>query len=417
MCLMLQPARAFKTADDDRNLPLYPGVTMEQSQQAHAALKAFYNGNVPESEQILAGLESQEEDDSLPPLSQLLQVGTAVMQLQRNDATNKKEEARLRKLIAASGSRGLAACAKADAKSKAYPTYLLIQGGIEGFLATMIINSNPAKALSEGLHALKFLEEAQSADSTLADAYMGEGIFQCSVARAPMMVRATLKMLGRETNLGSGLEALRRSAYDGQYTSVASQLFLIQFFSPYDGELRQEKQQIFRTLMKNFPQSPYYLFLRDEEALCFYPDSFYQAHTRHLLEHKIHAAEPRDYAGFRYLNLVKYQYTLLNPSPAPFYAPDTALDLREYAYYPVFIQALRMRRELMNDTAAILPPSQVRALQILRDSTLTLLHNSNMTPANLKLYEWHIRDALKPKMWKTHSVETDTADEDSASGG
>ena len=113
-----------------------------------------------------------------------------------------------------------------------------------------------------------------AADSTIQDAYMGEGIFQCSAARAPMMVRATLKMLGRETSMRDGLKALQRSAYEGQYTSVASQLFLIQFFSPYDNELRQEKRQIFYTLMKDFPQSSYYLFLREEESLCFYPTAF-----------------------------------------------------------------------------------------------------------------------------------------------
>ncbi len=413
-CLALHAAEASRTLSD-RNLPLYPGITAEQSAQAHAALKAFYNGNTLESERTLARLALL-EGDTLPPLSRLLQVGTAVMQLQRNDASGKEEEARLRKLIDNASKKGLALCDKAGESDPAYPTYLLIQGGIQGFLATLIISANPPKALNEGLHALNFLEKALKADSTIQDAYMGEGIFQCSAARAPLMVRATLKMLGRETNLYDGLNALRRSAYEGQYTSVASQLFLIQFFSPYDNELRQEKRQIFHTLMKTFPQSPYYLFLREEESLCFYPDSFYQVRTRRLLERKIRSADPHDFAGIRYLNLIKEQYTLLNPNPAAAYAPDTSLDLREYAYYPVFIRALRLRRELMNDTAAIPSRARARLLKALRDSTLTQLRDSDMNSANRRLYEWHIRDALKPKMWMTHPMETDTADEDSTGG-
>ena len=50
MCLVLQPARAFKTADDEQQPAALSRHQLEQSQQAHAALKAFYNGNVPESE-------------------------------------------------------------------------------------------------------------------------------------------------------------------------------------------------------------------------------------------------------------------------------------------------------------------------------------------------------------------------------
>ena len=386
---------------------LYPGIARAQSDLSHKALEAFYNGNVRQSERILSALDSLEEQDTLVPLSRLLQVATCVMQLQRNDVESPAEDKRLHALIADAADDGLEACGQMDSQDPAYSTCLLIRGGIQGFVATLKIASSPPKALSEGLHALKSLEKALDADSTIDDAYMGLGIFECTGANAPVMVRATLNMLGRKPSKSQGFLYLRRAAYEGQYTSVASQLFLIQFLSPYDNELRSEKNRIFKTLKKTFPQSPYYAFLRNEEALCFYPDSFYQPRARLALERRIRGVTAREYASIRYVNLVKYQYTLLNPDPSPQYEPDTSVDLREYEFYPVFIQALRWQRKATIDSTHPPSKSDMKRIKTLRDSSLKLLHNSGMSSTNIKLYEWHIRDALKPKAWEK-SVERDS---------
>lgn len=407
-------ASSLFAAKSSRVSPLYPGITLEQSDLAHKALDAFYNGNPRESERILSRLDSIENRGNLPPLSRLLQVATTVIQLQRNDAEDEKEEKRLRKLIADAAKDGLEDCKHARKESDSYPTYLLMQGGMQGFIATLKIPTNPPKALSDGLKALKFLENALNIDSTLMDANMGLGIFQCTAARAPIVVRATLKMLGIQGNMENGLNILRRAAYEGQYTSVASQLFLIQFLSPYNEDLRSEKREIFRSLSKSYPQSAYYTFVRWDESLCFYPDSFYQAHSRRSLEHRIRAAVPHDYAGERYLNLIKYQYTLLNAHPSASYQPDTSMDLHEYSFYPVFIEALRVRRQIMTDSSDV-PKAWVRNLRNLKDSTLDLIDNSGMNNANIHLFEWHVKDALKTKVWKKRnpgSPDADTTDND-----
>lgn len=393
---------------------LYPGITRQQSDMCHKALDAFYNGNIRQSERVLSGLDSLEEQDTLIPLSRLLQVATGIMQLQRNDVDGKQEDKRLHALISDAAADGLDACRQVGRHDAAYPTCLILQGGIQGFMATLKISSAPSKALSEGLRALKSLEKALEIDSTIHDAYMGLGIFDCTGANASVMVRATLNMLGRKASKAEGLNYLRRSAYEGQYTSVASLLFLIQFLSPYDGELRTEKRIIFKSLIKSFPQSPYYPFLRNEEALCFYPDSFYQPRARRAFEHNLHTVAAREYASVRYLNLVKYQYTLLNPNPSPALAPDTSLDLREYGFYPVFIEALRAQRKMTRDSVGTPSRADLRRIKTLRDSTLHLLHNSGMSSGNVKLYEWHIRDALKPKV-QGKTLEWDSTDvEDSA---
>ena len=410
LCALSLYAKGQKSASHSPHL--YPGITEDQSHQAHKALDAFYNGNPKESERLLTALDAIEDRDSLPPLSRLLQVATSVIQIQRDDADNSKEEKRLRKLIADAAAEGIGECQKADKESDVYPTFSLMQGGIQGFQATLKISSNPPKALSEGLGALKYLERALDADSTLMDANMGLGIFRCTAANAPLMIRATLKMMGRQVSLSGGLDILRRSAYDGQYTSVASQLFLIQFLSPYDEELRKEKREIFRSLSKSFPQSAYYTFVRWDESLCFYPDSFYQAKTRKSLEHRIRAVEPEDFSGSRYLNLIKYQYTLINPHPSASYAPDTSMDLHGYSFYPVFVEALRVRKEIMNDSG-VAPKAVLRNLKALKDSTLALLHSSGMNPSNIHLFEWHIKDALRSKTWRKKSLANTSDEEDS----
>ncbi len=399
ICLGVHASFAAKTS---RPLRPYAGISDEQSNLAHNALDAFFNGNSRESERILYSADSLEDQNQLPPLSRLLQVATSVIQLQRNETGNEKEEKHLRKLIADAAKEGLDDCKKARKESDSYPTYLLMQGGIQGFTATLKISSSPAKALSEGLHALKFLEEALDIDSTLMDANMGLGIFQCTAANAPVVVRGTLKMLGRPVNMEEGLNILRHAAYQGQYTSVASQLFLIQFLSPYNDDLRSEKREIFRSLSKSYPQSAYYAFVRWDEALCFYPDSFFLPRARRSLEHRMRDAVPHDYAGERYLNLIKYQYTLLNRHPGSAYAPDTTFDLHEYAFYPVFVEALRLRRKIMADSG---DPSRsiVRNMRDLRDSALDLIDESKLNTANIHLYKWHMRDALRTKVWRKKS--------------
>lgn len=407
--LCVDPIFATKTLKaEDTGFRLYPGISSEQSERSHGAIRAFYNGDLRESERILSDLDSMEKRDSLLPLSRLLQVATSSMQLQRNDAGNEREKKRLQGMLKAAAAEGLEACRREQANNGSQPTRLFIEGGIRGFMATLKIPTSPSKALSEGVQALKFLEKALDADSDLVDAEMGLGIFQCTAANSPLIARTAIKMMGRSVNRNEGLYALRKSAYAGQYTSVASQLFLIQFLSPYDDEMRSEKREIFTSLMKSFPQSAYYPFQREEEALCFYPDSFYQTRERRFLERRIRAAVPRDYAGGRYLNLVRYQYTLLNARPAPLYTPDTSLDLREYVFYPVFIRALRLRRQIIMDSAEIPSRTRVRQIRALRDSALDLLKGSGMNPSNLGLYKWRIREALHSRMWKTRLDQWDS---------
>jgi hypothetical protein len=397
---------AFSVERREASPKFYPGIGEEQSMRAHDALRAFHNGNFRRAERFLREMDRIEARDSLAPLSRLLTVAMAGLYLQRDDAGDAAEKARLGALLDSAAREGLATC-KARGRRRqeappgtnpADPACALIRGGIDGFRAVLKLHvASPVQVLKEGLAAVSVLEKGIAADSSLKDAYMGIGIFHCTAAgNAPRVVRSMLSAVGRKVDYEDGLEYLRRSAYEGQYTSTASQLYLIQFLSPYDLELRREKIEILRTLQEVYPLSPYYPFLRWQESLAFYPDSFFNApRLKKSLERRMRAVETRDYAAERYLNLLKYQYTLLDPKPAPQYAPDTSFDLGGYAFYPGFIEAVRLRRELRAPAAGPEREKKLADLRERRKKLLAEVKRADLNPSNRKLYQWHVQDALR----------------------
>jgi hypothetical protein len=389
----------------------YPGVAEGQSMMAHEALRAYYNGNPSRAERLLRTMDALEDRDSLPPLSRLLQTAMIGLTLQRDDGGGPEASARLRARLDSAADKGLQRCRERAGRAEPAgdPTCLVIEGGIRGFRAILKLNSSsPTEVLSEGLDAVELLEKALALDSSVRDAHMGLGIFNAmAAANTPRVVRGMLRAAGRGVSTEAGLEHLRRSGYEGQYTSVASQFYLIRFLSPYDDELRREKTEIFRALRETFPLSPHTLFLQGHEALCFYPDSFYGPRARTSLARRIRSVEARDYAGTRYLNLVKHQYALLDPDPARQYAADTAFDLGGYSFYPAFIAALRLRREVLEADRTIggagVPDSvradKIKRLSAMRKTLTARVRKADLSPQNRGYLEWHVRDALRPEQF------------------
>jgi hypothetical protein len=387
----------------------YPGITEAQSMRAHDALRFFYNGNFRRAEKLLAEMDAIEDHDDLPPLSRLLQTAMAGLYLERDDAGSPEEEARLRAEVDSASSKGLRRCKErgaregpAGSEGTADPPCLLIEGGVLGFRAILRLNiKSPLEVLDDGLTAVSRLDKALATDSTVRDAHLGLGIFNAvGASSSPRVARAVLRAAGRGVDLQAGLEHLRRSGYDGQYTSTASQFYLIRFLSPYDDELKREKLEIFRSLREVYPLSPLPLFLQGHEMLCFYPDSFYRPRARVALANRIRAADARDYAATRYLNLLKWQYSLLDADPPGHLIPDTTFDLGGYAFYPALVEAFRLRREI---TETPLPdPSRdarLKELEKMRKDVLAKLRKSTLSPRNREYYAWQVRDALEPKIF------------------
>jgi hypothetical protein len=384
-------------SDADDGYHLYRDLTQDQSDLAHQALSQAYSANIKRARKSVAALREMENSKHLPPLSYLLSVAIDVMRYQNGDFADDDEEAELLKSISDASEQGSYLCEHALKKEPNHPTYMLILGGIRGFTATLKIHGNPSQAMNDGFQALKLLERARGQDARIKDSYMGTGIFNCTAANAPLFVRATLKIIGRSVTMKAGLEALRVSAYKGQYTSVSSQLFLIQFLSPYEKELVREKREIFHSLETSFPKNPYYTFLKTDEAMCFYPDSFYSHANRTALAARISAFSQQDFSSRRYANLVRYQYTLLDPTPEKRYAPDTTFQFRDFEFYPAFVEALRFKRAAEDTLGPDEKPSKTAmlALKLMRDSTLELIAASPMNPTRKRYYQWHVTDALR----------------------
>jgi hypothetical protein len=376
---------------------LYRDLTAEQSDLAHLALSQAYSANLKRSRQSIEALRAMETAKQLPPLSQLLSVAVDVMRYQNGDYEDDEEEKALLKSIDDASEQGSYLCKRVLEKEPNHPTYLLILGGIRGFSATLKIHGNPSQAMGDGFQALKLLERSRGQDARIKDNYMGTGIFNCTAANAPLFVRATLKIIGRSVTMKAGLEALRVSAYQGQYTSVSSQLFLIQFLTPYDQEPAREKREIFHSLETAFPRNPYYTFLKVDEALCFYPDSFFTHASRTALASRIAAFGSSDFSSRRYGNLVRYQYTLLDPSPEKRLAPDTSFQFRDYQFYPTFIEALRLKRATEDTlgTDEKPPKAAVAALKEMAEDCIESISNSPMNPTRRRYYIWHVKDALR----------------------
>jgi len=429
MGILLLVGLAVNSAAAPSTTPrFYPGVSEYQSIKAHEALRAFYNGNMPRADRLLRDLDAHEDAEHLPPLSRLLLTAMHGLTLQRDDAGISNEAEEVRAAFDSAATKGLRACAERVPKppeklrgdnSRGDATCMLIEGGIRGFRAILDLNTrSPGDVLSEGLNAVSLLEKAIETDSLVRDAHLGLGIFNAMAAsNTPRVVRGMLRAAGRGVSLDAGLAHLRRSGYEGQYTSVASQFFLIRFLSPYDDELRREKSEIFRSLRVTFPLSPFILFLKNQEALVFYPDSFYQPRARINLARRIRAVEAKDYAGERYVVLLKHQYGLLDSTPDPMYRPDTTFALGGYAFYPDFVKALKVRREILasdklepeeksagkvtpaNGLSAAERREKVKYVANARAQLLSRLRKtprSLLNPQNRGLLEWHVSDALRP---------------------
>jgi hypothetical protein len=148
-----------------------------------------------------------------------------------------------------------------------------------------------------------------------------------------------------------------------------------------------------------------------------------------MLSRTLRAVEARDYAGTRYVQLLKLQYSLLADAPEPLYRADTTFDLLGYAFYPDFIKALRLRRQILESDkieqagksggdakssgllSAADRAAQVKQVADARKRILTRLRKTPKTqlnPQNRGLYEWHVGEALRPEQF-TRSVSSSKA--------
>jgi hypothetical protein len=380
-----------------RPLWLYSGLSLEQDSLARRLVRAFMDFDWNGVEKTGKKMQRLEKKRRLPPLSWLLLVGTNVMRLQNGDYERDHDARTLAKEIAKYSAKGLDLAKPDAAPDSIRPTMLFISGGIKGFIATLDIDKNPVTAALSGLAAYNLLAEAVALDTALRDAYLGLGLFNCALAKAPLIVRGALSLIGKEVSLAHGLDFLRRSADGGCYTNDIARLYLIQFLSPYLGHEASEKRGIFRELERAYPQNPYYLFIESEEYLCFDPGAFYSFSFKTRVARRMPGFKTNGYALRRYAHLVAWQYLLMDPFPSSGFMPDTTFILRGFSYYPEFLQAVRERSRAesgMKESRG----DRMRRIRYYRGLALkavkTLETSAAMPAGRKRYYLWHIRDAL-----------------------
>jgi hypothetical protein len=383
---------------------LYPGLSLEQDTLARQMLTFFYDFNWNSADKTAKKLQRLEKKQRLPPLSYLLMVGMRVLRIQFGEYENDHEKKGFLREIEKFSVKGLDLANPDSAPDSCLATHLFITGGIKGFIATLEIDRNPINAALNGLSSVKYLEKAAARDTALLDAYLGLGLFNCVLAKAPLLVRGALALTGNEASLANGLEYLRASAYRGCYTNDIAKLYLAEFLSPYLGDESGEKQKILRSLQKRHPQNPYFVFLELEENLCFHPQQLLSFSFKGRVLKQTRFFKTDNYSTRRYAYLVKWQYLLIDPFPVEEQAPDKNFDLRGFTYYPVFLQALREKivRESSAADPAETKPDRDRRLRYIKTmgakAARILDATEHLSSSQKNYYLWHIRDALRIKI-------------------
>ncbi len=376
--------------------PLYPGISKEQDRLAQAMVEQIYCFEWENAEKTARKMQRLEKKDNLPALSYLLLVSMKIMQVQNNEYGDERSLQNLLKDIDKLSSKGLELSIPASSADSVATTNMLIHAGIKGFRATLKMSKNPIESAIEGMGALKLLERQVELDPTIKDAYLGLGIFYCALAKAPALVRAAVSISGRNISLDTGLEYLRLAAYGGHYTHGVAQIYLIQFLSPYYGHLAEEKSRIFKTLQSRYPQNPFYVFLELDEILCFHPQKLTFFSTGERYKQKIRKFSTHNPSLEKYATLVKYQYRMINPLPPEDLEPNQEVDLKEFSFYPVFLQSLREKLLLRNTpTKSGDYQRRVQFIKKKKDQAAKLLETSDMGPGRRGFYNWHLKDALQ----------------------
>ncbi len=376
---------------------LYPGITAEQDSLAHELIGKIWAFKWDAVEKAGRKMQKLEKKERLPSLSSLLVLSAFVVRIQNGEFTSSRAEKHSLNDVEKIAEAGMELSDPSKSPDSLLAVNQFIYGGIKGILATLQLNRNPIAAGIEGLKALDILEKALDRNPAMKDVYLGLGIFYCALSKASAVVRGALNLIGRPVSLEKGLFYLRQSAYHGRYTTAMAKLYLIQFLSPYLGDQTDEKRRVFRSLESAYPSNPYYLFLRIEENLCFHPEKAFDPSIRRQLRNKIASFDDDEYSIARYGNLVKWQYKLIDPFSRADLGPDTTFELREFAYYPVFLSALR-EKYAVPQSEIISPDIRKRRAQLIKkieSRVLKTLASSPMSQSWRGFYAWHVRDALR----------------------
>ena len=389
-------AKKHKHWASQKDIELYPGVNSEQDKYARQIVRSYFSLQWDDAQKAAEKMQRVEARDHLPRLSYLLMVSGRVFRLQNGEYEDQKDYNQLVKEIYHLSQKGLQYSDPRNSPDSILATNLLIYSGIKGFVATMKLSKNPIEAAMEGLSALRVLEKLIEMKPQIKDAYLGLGIFYCALSKAPGIIKSALNIGRRNITLDTGLEFLRISASEGRYTSPAAKQYLIQFLSPYYGHMAEEKIGIFKSLQSDFPKNPNFVFLENEENLCFHQERITERYKQNLKK-KIKSFKSGNYCLNRYINLLKWQYSSIDADNGDGLKPDSTFNLREYSFYPVYLEALRYQLYISAGENIQAERNHKQLIAKKGNAAIKILESSEMSSHSKNVYLWHIRDVMRDK--------------------
>lgn len=390
---------SIRGAKQDRNRRtddalLYAGTSKDMNHIASEVVLDAYRGNWSEVTRGLERLQRIERRRDLVNISKLLNVSVRMYRLEQNEFSETTERNAVEKEIDSCIIDGLSYTEKF--RDNRLPIHELIYCGVRGFQVSRMIGTNPIEAAIQGYAVIVRLEKLLGADSTMYDAYLGLGLFYCSVASAPSVIRAALALTGRQITLEKGLSYLRTGAQKGQYVNIPSLVYLTQFLSPYLGHHVSEKDSIFMLLQKKCVPNPRYLFEQIDENICFHPEVFTPEYIAELRK-RIAGYKNTPSQLRHYFELMKYQYCDYIDTLNWAFKKDPAVDLKEFQFYPLFMDGLRSKEMCMINSIGSFSKLRLRDCEKNIPDIIGMLDKSSMISPRRDFYKWHVRDAFKSR--------------------
>jgi hypothetical protein len=378
----------------------YPGISVRQHELAQDATHEFFSHHWDRAETLCCDMKRLENGNGLLPMSNMLRFAMRSWRILNDEFPDRVECLRAYKELEPLRSDCIHLLHTRHFPDSTLATRLFLEGGIDGFNATLKIRSHPFVAMVNGLKAVRLFEKAQKLAPQMNDVYLGLGLSQCALANEPGIIRAAMGLFnGLHVSLDSGLTYLRICSTNALYTNDGAREYLIQFLSPFKAGETAEKEAVFKTLEALYPNDPFYVFQEIDENLAFHREKAFSDWTIAWVRPLIDLFDTCNFSLKRYANLVRWQCSSIDTTLRAGLRPEAFQKKQSYSFYPLFLDAAHgwftLGERKNPDAAAGREKSGIsRAYRSARSRATSVLRASDINPMLREYYLWHIEDGL-----------------------
>lgn len=376
---------------------LYPGISLPQHELAQKSMREFFDQDWDSAEATCKDMLRLEQAGGLVPMSYMLRFAMRAWRILNDESENGQQRLALCRDLEPLRTDCIKILHKQEFPDSTRATRLFIEGGINGFNATLKIRSHPFVAMVSGLSAVRKLDTARALAPYMNDVFLGLGVSQCALANEPGIIRIAMRIFqGLHVNLDTGLAYLRTCSQSGLYTREGAMEYLIQFLSPFKPLEIAEKQEIFRTFQSLHPGNPYYVFQEIDEGMAFHRKQVFSNKTIEWAKPLINGFDTCNFSHRRYANLVRWQCSVIDFSLTNDLRPQPIEPGQPFSFYPVFLSAAREQYllDVHKDMSRTLRKSDLRQYRSIKDKAVSIIRSSNIDPMLREYYLYHIQDGM-----------------------